>query len=293
MRENAQDIAVRYTAELSLMEIGLGSFLHSFRIPFSGHLLSLNQCFLLNRAVMQTTAAPFLPMTISNTAAILKTLSPRGKRFTPMLAITMQGLFFNMGTLLFGAHFPGRCIASMLLSFWPMLQPLIIYGIILGGQFGNLISFYNNLFAKVSWLNGFYLQHLLIGLVLVNLLLSFMVSLLATYIPLRWLEKYQTKFIAYPKPAGQKKSQKLIPKELYSFSFLVTMTMCFIFFYATLNSVNEIFYAQCRVLGLAYVTFVILKNIPAEWFLKFLQQFRFVNLCAPHIEEVWNSIRKD
>ena len=119
------DIAVRYTTELTLMEIGLGSFLHSFHIPFSGHLLALNQCFILNRAVIvgRNSASPFLAMTISNTAAILKTLSPRGKRFTPMLAISVQGLLFNLGLLLFGAHFLGRCIASMLLSLWPMVQP--------------------------------------------------------------------------------------------------------------------------------------------------------------------------
>ena len=36
-----------YAMQLSLTEIGLGSFLHAFRIPFSGFLLSLNQCFIL------------------------------------------------------------------------------------------------------------------------------------------------------------------------------------------------------------------------------------------------------
>ena len=36
-------------ALLSLTEIGLGSLLHSFKIPFAGHFLSLNQGFILGK----------------------------------------------------------------------------------------------------------------------------------------------------------------------------------------------------------------------------------------------------
>src|ERR1700733_6107373 len=95
------DIGAFYAMQLSLMEVGLGSLLHVFHIPFSGFFLSLNQCFVLNRALLfsiasGSTAGRFIPMTVSNTAAIIKTLSPYGKKFTPMLAISMQGLLFNI-----------------------------------------------------------------------------------------------------------------------------------------------------------------------------------------------------
>ncbi|MGZ3697464.1 MAG: hypothetical protein ACXWP5_05125, partial [Bdellovibrionota bacterium] len=63
-------------ATLSAVEVGIGSFCHAFHVPLSGHLLSLNQGFLLSRAVIHAkehgTRHRFLPSTISNVAATLK-----------------------------------------------------------------------------------------------------------------------------------------------------------------------------------------------------------------------------
>ena len=170
------DIASRYAMQLSLMEIGLGSFLHSFHIPFSGFLLSLNQCFILNRALLHSQASlppsPFLPMAISTTAAIMKTLSPFGKKFTPMLALSMQGLLFNLGALIFGKNFLGRCIGSLLLSLWPMIQPALIYGIIYGSILLNMIDFYNQMMAKLPFFNEVNLQTIILGFIFVHMALT-------------------------------------------------------------------------------------------------------------------------
>ena len=55
-------------AILSLTEIGLGSLLHSFKIPFSGHFLSLNQALILGKSQLSIKGqkhARFSPAQIS------------------------------------------------------------------------------------------------------------------------------------------------------------------------------------------------------------------------------------
>ncbi len=123
-----------YAALLSVTEVSLGSVLHSFHLPFTGHLLSLNQVFLLSRASCEAkkTGSPFLTGSVSFIAAALKSLSPIGKKLTPMLAISMQGILFNFGILLFGNNATGRIFGASLSSLWGFLQPLLIYYFIFG-----------------------------------------------------------------------------------------------------------------------------------------------------------------
>jgi hypothetical protein len=78
---NAEEIGKK-AALLSIVEIGLGSFLHAFSIPFAGHFLSLNQGFILTRAAIETNDRRS-PGIISAVAALLKSLSPAGKKLTP------------------------------------------------------------------------------------------------------------------------------------------------------------------------------------------------------------------
>src|SRR5687768_9797676 len=120
---------------LSVVEVGLGSFLHSLHIPFSGHFLSLNQGFVIARAAKEAKALPtsgFIPMHVSNVAAILKSLSPVGKKLTPMLALSAQGSLFTVGTMLFGITPLGFTVGMILLSVWAFLQPVLIYLLLYG-----------------------------------------------------------------------------------------------------------------------------------------------------------------
>jgi len=128
------DVCGTYAAFLSASEIGLGSILHTFQIPFAGHFLSLNQIFLLSRASFQVgkQGSIFLPGSISFIAAALKSLSPSGKKLTPMLAIGMQGVLFNTGIALIGHNVVGRIFGACIASLWGFLQPLLIYYFIFG-----------------------------------------------------------------------------------------------------------------------------------------------------------------
>src|SRR5579871_4281483 len=100
-----------YSLYLASVEVTLGAILHSARIPLTGYILSLHQAFCLTRAMRDETKI-FTPMTISTTVAILKTLSPGGKKLTPMIAIMAQGFLFNSGVLCLGNTLAGHFLGA-------------------------------------------------------------------------------------------------------------------------------------------------------------------------------------
>lgn len=129
------DVGTRAAALLAAVEVGLGSVLHGLRIPFSGFALSLNQGFFLARVTFTTAHDPqakALPATVSSLVALLKSLSPAGKRLTPMVGITTQGVLFNLGTLVLGRNILGASVGAVLLALWGFVQPLVIYYAVFG-----------------------------------------------------------------------------------------------------------------------------------------------------------------
>jgi len=309
MREpNAQkfkacDVVTRYAMQLSLTEIGLGSLLHAFHIPFSGFFLSLNQCFVLNRALAHSCQASSwdssLPMVISNTTAIMKTLSPFGKKFIPMLAISMQGVLFSVGTIIFGNNLWGRCIGSMLLSLWPMIQPTIIYGIIYSGIFLNMIEYYNPIIAKSFVFGNMTLQIAVLGFIGAHIVLSLAVCLLAYALPTAIVDSYELFLISYNSPQSLSEvpkhtfRQKLkgVLKDLTSPIFLASLLLSAFFFYATLHSLGAFFFAFFRLIAIAFLTFFLIRNIPTKWCIGLLSKLYFFRNCAPYVEEILLRIR--
>jgi hypothetical protein len=127
---NKVEVLGHYGALLSLVELGLGSVLHAFRVPFGGLFLSLNQGYLLACAAIKT-GDPAIGYSISNVAAILKSLAPAGNKLGPMLSLSMQGLLFRAG-LVFGVNLPGLIFGMILLSLWSFIQPLVTYYLFFG-----------------------------------------------------------------------------------------------------------------------------------------------------------------
>ncbi len=119
-----------YGALLSLVELGLGTTLQAFRIPFGGLFLSLNQGYLLTCASIKT-GDPRIAYSISNVAAVMKSLAPAGNKLGPMLSLSMQGLLFSLGTRI-GVNLPGLVLGSVLLSLWSFVQPVITYYLFFG-----------------------------------------------------------------------------------------------------------------------------------------------------------------
>lgn len=126
----------KYAALLTVTEVGLGSLLHAFHLPLSGQFLSLNQGVLLTFAAKNSSNRP---ARISFLASLLKSLSPAGKRLTPMLAITAQGLLFSLG-LLVGRNALGIALGMALLSVWAFAQPLLLAHLIFGQALWDAIA---------------------------------------------------------------------------------------------------------------------------------------------------------
>lgn len=300
------DIASRCALQLSLMEVGLGSFLHAFHIPFSGFFLSLNQCFVLNRAFLFSDSSTsseslYLPMTISNTAAIIKTLSPYGKKFTPMLAISMQGLLFNIGIILFGKNLLGRCVGSLLLSLWPMIQPALIYGIIYGSVLLNMSVYYNQMISKFPLFDGMTLQTIVVGYIFIHMFLSLCVCLMTFFLPARLLDSYDNYITSYSPsnlkslsvPAKRCFLQKLqgVMKDFTSPLFLLSLILSGFFFYATVHSLGSFFFLFFRLIAVAFLTFFIIRNISTEWCVRVFSKFYLFRKCTPYVGEILKRIQ--
>ena len=146
--ENAENSARieligKYSAALSLIEVALGSILHSFHVPFSGNLLSLNQGFLLCRASVEARDKKIgrVGYGISNVSAVLKSLSPAGKKLGPMLSLSVQGLLFTAGEGLLGANLAGWMLGMTLLSLWTFLQPLVTFYLFFGAELFRALNY--------------------------------------------------------------------------------------------------------------------------------------------------------
>jgi hypothetical protein len=121
---------------LSLVEIGLGSLIHSLHLPFGGHLLSLNQTVILLWAVdeKESKDAAEHCVKISFFSSGWKVFSPAGKTLTPMLAIFSQGVLLATGLRVFGNGFFGALIGAGLSSLWGFAQPLLLLLLFFGNE---------------------------------------------------------------------------------------------------------------------------------------------------------------
>jgi hypothetical protein len=124
----------KYSAGLSLIEVALGSALHSFHVPLAGDFLSLNQGYLLCRASVRSNANNLgkVGYSISNVSAVLKSLSPAGKKLGPMLSLSAQGLLFSLGEFLLGQNLAGWMLGMILLSLWTFVFQLVTYYLMFG-----------------------------------------------------------------------------------------------------------------------------------------------------------------
>lgn len=131
--------------QLSLIEIVIGSVVHAFKIPFGGHILSLNQGLFLCYATVhfKKDARRYLsPLHISSVSAVLKSLSPAGQKLGPMISISFQGALYSLGVFVFGGSKWGQSIGMMLLSLWAFFQPILTLWIFYGKNLESAALFY-------------------------------------------------------------------------------------------------------------------------------------------------------
>lgn len=277
-------------ALLSVVEIGLGSILHSAHIPTSGHWLSVNQAFWLSRATYQLRNerdARLAPMTISNVTASLKTLSPAGKKLTPMLAISAQGGLFNLGTLLAGRGLVGTALGSVLLSVWAFIQPVAIYYLIFGGT---LIEAYVKLYKKTQEVFHFSDEQALYALVAIiggKALIAAAIAAAAYWLPQRRVDVVRDKLtgaanrvVRESRPVGSIHPARQALRDLFNPLFLVSLALTLAFFVWAESSHSQLIWAVVRPIAVGFLIFFGVRVLPAERALAALERMGFHRFAA-------------
>ena len=162
MSEQTTDIEIKRAAQLSLIEISIGSLGHGFKIPLTGQILSLNQLAFLLNANNRDRLPTSISFEISSIAAVMKSFSPAGQKLGLMFSIAMQGFLFWIFNSLFRKNIIGQLIGAFFLSLWSFVQPVTTYFLIYGFELVKLAEYYEKKLAQDF---SFIHQSIIVGVV--------------------------------------------------------------------------------------------------------------------------------
>lgn len=274
--EKNVSVVSRTAALQSVAEVGLGSVLHSFHVPFGGHFLSLNQGLLLTFATKKVGSRKRAFRTtnqIAFIASVLKSLSPAGKKLTPMLAISAQGFLYSLGLLFFGSSLLGALVGMTLLALWGVFQPLAVAYVVFGKTFFQAVT--STLGTDIS-------LFLLAFGVLLKLVLSWVVvfsvwrrgDLLQARYEKAVFQAKTAVFSALPATEMTKPKFAAVLKDIFSFWFLCPLFVTVLFLkFGQHRSVHEIWLYALRPLAVAWLLFWALRSLPKQWWSELAQRF--------------------
>jgi hypothetical protein len=273
-------IITLYSSLLSVAEIGLGSILHALHIPFRGHFLSLNQTFLLTRALqcVPSKERTFIPLYISSIAASVKALAPVGKKLTPMLAIAAQGFLYNVGIFLFRNNFVGKMIGATLAALWGFLQPFLIYYLIFGQSLIQSLLHFNERFTK-----GLFLIFVAscVGL---KILFVLGILLLTPRLSESSIERYMQLLSRAAEKVEKKRSAKVVKERKILFLlrqslkdicrplFLLSLFLTTLFLYFAHSSPKWIVWGIVRPIAVGFIFYFILRLVSVKKIIQFIKR---------------------
>ncbi len=258
--------ANKFAGALAATECGLGSLLHAFHVPLSGHFLSLNQ------AAIQTLSSKDLisrrellhnATKISVIGSSLKALAPFGKKITPMIAIMVQGWLFGIGAFIFGANLAGVIAGSVLLSLWAFVQSAVLAYLLLGARFFEAL-------AQTVESIPFGLSTLLVAIALKPVAA-------ATIAALAWrksalVHSYSLK-VAAVGPRAVRESPRGLLRDLASPWLLLSLLMTVVFMaIAEKATYTQMAMYTLRVFGSAMLFYWLVRKIPREKFQQLLSR---------------------
>jgi hypothetical protein len=278
----------KYAASLSLIEVALGSILHSFRIPFSGNFLSLNQGYLLCRASLESKgSAVSVAYAISNVSAVLKSLAPAGKKLGPMLSLSMQGFLFSLGLWVGRETLLGMILGMIFLSFWTFLQPLLTYYLFFGSE---LFAAFEYLFQKTLPYHGLSLQQLLflfLGVVAIKALAAGALAIWA------WKSQgkktWQDTLLEFAREKGAKPLAGrgaagspflLAIRDLFHPLFLISLFATAFFLFFSQHEAGEKIWILLRPLAIGFLFFYFSRTLMLDRWLLRLHGGRFLAFAS-------------
>jgi hypothetical protein len=256
----------KHAASLSLVEIGLGSLLHSLHVPLAGQFLSINQIAFMTRISYKTKTAKSA-VSLSLITSLLKSLSPAGKKLLPMLAIASQGLLYAIGPIVFGLNFIGLLIGCILSCSWAFIQP-VFFIFLLFGQ--TSLEVYQHFIAEFSKFVPD-VEHIIVWVVLTTLIIKIIVAFeLSLFIK----NMSDEDFLEYEKRLIKENKTKSISNaksawlaalsDLLSPLFLISYAFTAIFFYFSHSSSSTIIWQLLRPLAIGYILFYLVRVYPVE-----------------------------
>lgn len=263
----------KYSASLSLTEIGLGSFLHGFSIPFAGQFLSLNQIAIMSRA-SSLQKDKLIALRISLISSLLKSLSPAGKKLTPMLAILSQGLFFSLGLSFFGLNPIGFFVAIALSAAWAFIQPILLLYFMFGKTLLDVIEYFQKDFKFLSQLTLQMTLILIVATYLVKLTLGVLLAWKLSRMSEKQFEDIQNKFnIKSTRPRKKESRSQFLNalSDLMQPLFILSFILTAVFLYHSQSSSVQFIWALLRPLAIGVMIFYVIRIYPAENLVLYLE----------------------
>ncbi len=296
--EDKASVIAFHASVLSFSEIGVGSFLHAYHIPFRGQLLSLNQIFILTQVSLASSKGKKCsPLIVSSIAASVKSLSPMGKKLTPMLALFMQGLLFNCGIFLLGSRLAGYILGAIFSSLWAFIQPLLLYYLIFGKVVFNVVSF-------VSSLTAFSEKFLICGgilFVLGKVIAAVCITCISISISPGRVENYFKKMMqTSSKIAGfkmdyskysRRKNAWMSFKDLFKPFFLFSICLSLMFYYFKMDSESFLLYGGLRPLMTGFVSFFMIRELSSMNLFEKIKKIKWVAF-QKGLTQVYSQINK-
>jgi len=270
----------KHAASLALVEIGLGSLLHSLHVPLAGQFLSINQIAFMTRVSYKTQTAKSA-LSLSLITSLLKSLSPAGKKLLPMLAIATQGLLYTIGPLLFGLNFIGLLIGCVLSCCWAFIQP-VLFIFFLFGQ--TSLEVYQHFIAEFSKFVPD-VENIIVWVVLIALILKIIIAVeLSLFIKNLSDEDfldYEKRLIKETKAKSNSTNKSAwlgALSDLLSPLFLVSYVFSAIFFYFSNSKTSTIIWQMLRPLAIGYIIFYLVRVYPVENLSAKLEKMGFKSL---------------
>lgn len=235
--------------------------LSAIHFPLTGTLLSLNQVFLISRALHVSPTNTMLPCTISMIAGVIKSASPFGKKIIPLFVISFQGFLYTIGLMAFGNTLIGRIVGASLLSMWGVIQPFLVCYLFFD------TTLYQALFSLLGTRSSSFLCILLIFAALLKVIAAIGIVIATPYLP-------QPKFDRYLFFVSKTASQRAISssslsvwhacKDLLQPMFLICLGLTTSFLYFVQDSPHWFLLGIVRPVAIAFFCFFLFRSLPLD-----------------------------
>lgn len=261
-----KDLEIKSASHLALVEIVAGSVGHGFKIPFTGTLLSYYQLYICLGMMIRYKAAAVQVFNTTVMVALLKTLSPLGKKITPMIAIFMQGFLLWLCTAILGGSILGMLLGSILFVSWSIFQIAIGYTLVYGFDFFKMIEFFQKEMSGYAHLNIYWVfaAYWMLKVVLAIGLVSYLAFKNSAEKEWTLDEKKLTIWRAEILPAvsvndGTSSSVRAL-KDIINPFFLISFVLMGLFHFYQGTPTIEIVWFVCRSLAAAFVLFYLIRS---------------------------------